>query len=215
MIAFLWTRRFPRPNLFIHRPVPARNDSSGSFKRQRVDFLFDPFQAGFPGQTKVVFPLQVDPKLRVNSEIKAEAKRCYGGDPTLAGYNKLEGRLGNPRIHGNPINRQPVGRDEFLEQDFSGRSQSNLFHNISDNLLAILAVHNNCHRAVIYQADLHVGPKFTGLNRPAKIYSKLADELLIKRDGNFRAAGTAVGRAVAFFGAGKQGELADQQNAAS
>jgi hypothetical protein len=47
----------------------------------------------------------------------------------------------------------------------------------------------------------------------AEILFESSDELVVERNGDVRAGGAAVGGAIALFSAGKQGELADEQNA--
>ena len=59
-----------------------------------------------------------------------------------------------------------------------------------------------------------MGAELAGLNWLAQVEFEPVDKLLVKGDGNLRSGGAAVRGAIAFPGAGKQRELADQQDAA-
>ena len=79
-------------------------------------------------------------------------------------------------------------------------------------LLSRFRIYYDCYRPVIGEADIHVRAELAGLDGAAEVLGKAGDQLLVKRDGYFGPGGSAIGRTISFFRAGKQSELADQQN---
>src|SRR5664279_4153326 len=84
---------------------------------------------------------------------------------------------------------------------------------IDPELLPHFGINDDGYRPIIDEAHLHVRPEHAGLNRFPQILRQPGHELLVERDCYFRPGGPAVRRSVAFPGAAKKGELADEQDA--
>lgn len=82
-------------------------------------------------------------------------------------------------------------------------------------LFARLGIDDDGDGTVIDEADEHVSAEFTGLDWIAEILREPRQEALIQWNGEVRSGRANVGRAIAFFGAGEQGELADDENSSA
>lgn len=82
-------------------------------------------------------------------------------------------------------------------------------------LLAVLGVDEDGDGAVVDEGDLHVGAELSGLYLSAEELGEAADEALVHGHGDVGLGGTDVAGAVAFLGAGHEGELADEEDAAA
>lgn len=76
----------------------------------------------------------------------------------------------------------------------------------------MVGIEDERHRTIIDQSDLHHRAKFTGGHGVfSQEHAEIGTELFVKGFGDFRRCGVIEGRAGAFFGAGVQGELTDDQ----
>lgn len=78
-------------------------------------------------------------------------------------------------------------------------------------LLAIFGIDPDGDGAIVDEADLHIGTEFAGLDGDTCGLLELVDEGLVEGFGVFGSCGADEGRAVAFFDAGVEGELADDE----
>lgn len=79
-------------------------------------------------------------------------------------------------------------------------------------LLPGFRIDNDGYWAIFGEADKHLRAEFTGLDRFAEVLLKSLNELFVKRNRDFRTRRATVGRAIAFFRAGEERELADEKN---
>ena len=76
-------------------------------------------------------------------------------------------------------------------------------------LLAVPAVDHNSDRAIIDESNFHRGAETPPADGPAQMGIEEGTEMLIERISPVGSGGAQEGRAVAFPGAGVEGELAD------
>lgn len=81
-------------------------------------------------------------------------------------------------------------------------------------LLAVFGIDDDGDGAVIGKADEHLSAEIAGADRFAEVLLKLLNELFVKRNRDFRSRRAAVGRAIAFFRAREERELADEKDLA-
>lgn len=79
-------------------------------------------------------------------------------------------------------------------------------------LFAGLGVEEEGDGAVVDEGDLHSGAETAGGDGPVEVRVEAGDHRLVEGDGAIGVGGAMPAGAGAFFGAGEEGELADQEN---
>jgi hypothetical protein len=96
--------------------------------RQWVNLFLDLREVFLPGEAKVVFALEVEPELGIDTEIETQTKSGLGRNAALAADDQLERRLRDARILRDAIDGQVVWPDEFGQEDFSRRKNAYSLH---------------------------------------------------------------------------------------